>query len=383
MKIAWSAIPDDLPMTRDSGDPLGFRAVARRIAQDIVPGFTQRTGLVRGFSLLVVGLKACKEAQGYLDSPAAINEVFLRFERLWVASQVRYHGDNTPFAGKKRTKLYLEDGAAEYDLGRPILTHQLAGGLWGSYRRSSVHFGLIAPSNTGSSPSATALIKNGTALHSVARKRTMGSGIHTPGFPLATFASKGRDPNSTWLDCIPAKGHLPSTEECMTLWQAVVETDERYDKALQRLHRSWVESRDLRVGELMRDDSLSKIQHEALVAAERLQWLMRGIERPYRRWVTGDTADAPSPEVWTDTGWELLRRWDPHDDLERLRATVEPSGLGDVFDAIHEHHSTLAELRGGEAWEPGLPNPTREMFFDEDFRLGVTAGLFEQGLGGS
>ncbi|NNE19783.1 MAG: hypothetical protein HKN10_15020 [Myxococcales bacterium] len=197
---------------------------------------------------------------------------------------------------------------------------------------------------------------------------------------MKSFVDGQMNPNEEWFDYIPKHGHLASSKECRVLWEAILETDDRYDGAIQNLRHSWKESGAIAISTLKRE-RLNEIQQNALKGALKLEQLMKAVEKPYRAWVTGESFKAPSPKLWTDPGWKILRQWDPQDDLSRLRALAEPRSTANVIKAIHKHHCNLSDLRGSEPWEFGLPSPTRRGYVEEDFRLGVLSGLFEQGLG--
>ena len=105
-KTAWTVPFDVATGSRDSGDPLGFRAYANRLARELVPGLTKANQLTRGFSVLCLGLQI---AQSTGASEAEVRDRFLRFERLWVASEVRSLGDDAVFPGKRRAAQLLAD----------------------------------------------------------------------------------------------------------------------------------------------------------------------------------------------------------------------------------------------------------------------------------
>src|SRR5438105_4271560 len=69
--LAWSGVSEAPAGARRSDDPLGFRTVATSVARALVPGLTQSTNHVRGFSLLALGWKLAHEVHQPAQSQKA------------------------------------------------------------------------------------------------------------------------------------------------------------------------------------------------------------------------------------------------------------------------------------------------------------------------
>lgn len=369
LRLAWTAWTEDSDGSRDTADPLGLRAVATAIARELVPGLTQRTHLVRGFSVLATGLFYAK------GQPSnAQKEAFLRFERLWVAANVQRYRQRTPFAGGRRGAILLKLGD-DYPLDRPILTSQLSSGVWGTYRGSAASFGLIT-ARRYSDPANTLLNNQGEALAKASR-------LFDDSFPVWDYVAPGG----------PAVGHddleealsahdsrLPTNAEQEVLTDAVRPFDARRHHRLHDLHSAWVkgERSPLNVTQLVPGDLA--VQHgEIAAAAQAADRLLSDIERPYREWVTGGTATIPR-SIWSSTAWDRVQGWPGSLPLLRLRSLGRAASDDAVMAAVHRHHRDLSRARGSTAWEQGVTSPERADFVPYDFCLGALSQLFEQGI---
>ena len=130
MNFSYTVAPSG-QSTRDSGDPLGLRAVATRIARDLVPGLTQTTTMTRSYSLLCLGLQVAHSLNS-VGRAISADDAFLRFETWWVLAQVGA-GCDTRLPGTRRARQVLEamvrSGSVDLDVSR-LLRHQLSTGLW-------------------------------------------------------------------------------------------------------------------------------------------------------------------------------------------------------------------------------------------------------------
>src|SRR5664279_2159822 len=86
--FGWTCADREAVVTRHSGDPLGLRAWANRVARDLTPGVTDVTNRVQGYAVFCAGLLIAADAVPH--RVIAANEAFLRFEALWVHAQIRH-----------------------------------------------------------------------------------------------------------------------------------------------------------------------------------------------------------------------------------------------------------------------------------------------------
>ena len=121
-RLFWSD-PVDVDVRQESGDPLGLRSWANRVAQQLVPGLRNGTDRVQGFGLICAAL-ALADRAGFLD--LGPDETFLRLERAWVLSQAAHRRSDegvSPWPGNRQAQQFLNDKTA--DLGAPLLSRQL------------------------------------------------------------------------------------------------------------------------------------------------------------------------------------------------------------------------------------------------------------------
>jgi hypothetical protein len=86
--FGWTCADLEAVVTRHSGDPLGLRAWANRVARDLTPGVTDVMNRVQGYAVFCAGLLIADDAAS--DKLISANEAFLRFEALWVHAQTRH-----------------------------------------------------------------------------------------------------------------------------------------------------------------------------------------------------------------------------------------------------------------------------------------------------
>lgn len=121
LTVSWTTLSDG-ERTRDSGDPLGFRAYANRVARRLVPGLTGATARARGFSLLCLGVQLAAQASDETDA----GERFQRLERLWIGAQA-YRKTTDAVPGIRRARQYIQEEF--YPLDRPVLHRSLTAGV--------------------------------------------------------------------------------------------------------------------------------------------------------------------------------------------------------------------------------------------------------------
>ena len=362
MKTAWTAVgvPDGA-RERDTGDPLGIRAWGNRVARRLVPGLTRVSRSTRGFSLLCFCLSESKKYRGHE------REAFLRAERLWVGAYVA-GGGGTDLAGVRAAGRLLSDDG--YPLDRPILSDQLAGGVWGQYRRAAVSFGMVSGAGLGRLTMGTTRVRAPGRDMAACLRREM-HGTH-----LARFlTSQGTHlvPRHT-LDKITATSPLAEAE-VGALSEGMREFDKARDGALGRL-RAIYETDGLDVDSVaMSPDRLSDLQAAAAVSAVAVRDLVDLVEVPYRRWITNLGRNPVSIDV-PGVIWDLAGR-EHESDVARLGRAIAEARLGARMDAVHDFHRTLAQERGSDPWEPGH-SPGEGS--PPTFALDAAAQLFGEGV---
>lgn len=368
--LAWTRPAPNLLLTRDGGDPLGFRAYANRLARELCPGLTQSTRSTRCFSLLTLGVHIANKFE-----EAERNERFLRFERLWVAAQVARFGDKTTFSGKRRAGRIVESArqTGKLQLDVPILTAQLSMGIWGTYRRSAALFGLILAKGRGG-PRHAKLTAKGRELADLLCQQV------APKVQFKTYLAKPAAPESL-LDVIDplGTGTQPSEEECSLLTERMERFDRRHEHALGRLRSCFdQQGGDLDLDELDAE-RLSPHQRPALQAARGLKRLLLEIEKPYRTWVTGASEEVDiDSSIWAHEAWDIARRRGEIE-VTHLRDRIT-NRQQDPMAQLHAHHEWLTELRGGIVWKQGDEDPTKAAFTMPDFGLSAPAQLFAEGV---
>lgn len=372
--LAWSAPITDFDGSRDTADPLGFRAFANQLARDLVPGLTQATWRTRGYSLLCKGLSLALDAHKNKGTNPV--EVFLRFERLWVGAQRAVHGQAARWVGIRMADLLLE--ADLYRLDRPLTTQQLYSGIWGAYRRSATALGLIQPQGRHSGPAGYALTSLGRGLADAANQAAFSARVQ-----LAKHVTKPSLATEFLRTLVPAgqPGHIPSKAEVAGLSAAMAIVDQACDRALHRLRRVYDDARGAELDlDALDGADLNDMQMRAAEAARQLLELMETIEKPYRLWVTGSSDESIPAAIWKHAGWETIRQW-PVPELAALHDSVRSAEKGSaVFEALHKHHAQLMEQRGAEPWEKDIETLARSTYQAPDFCLPSASRLFAEGV---
>ena len=141
LTFGWTCADREAVVTRHSGDPLGLRAWANRVARDLTPGVTDITNRVQGYAVFCAGSPHRRRCRPH--KVIAANEAFLRFEALWVHAQTRHR-----LAGAAIDRCPGSRAAQRMQTQSPVarsarlLTQQLSSGVFGAYRRSAIRFGL-------------------------------------------------------------------------------------------------------------------------------------------------------------------------------------------------------------------------------------------------
>jgi len=365
---AWTALTEPAAGTRDSGDPLGFRAFATRLAREIAPGLTQTTSMTRGFALATLGLELTGEYR-----VADRDLVFEGFERLFVASQVNHHGiDGTPYAGKRLASALLQ-GFEEYPVYKPILKRQLSSGIWGAYRRSASYFGMVASGDRRhGNPASSVLLGRGKELAQACRAAAI-----LPNTQLASYAARPTVPHSV-LDRFKANGHVASANEVSILSEAVAYVDLRHGGRLKNLRLVFADGPE----ETLTPKRVASAKHldpdhlDAASAAAALVTLMEAIEAPYREWITGDTNARLDPGVLGLPGWRHAGERKERD-LQHLQRLLESNVS---LDSVQEHQAWLAQRRGAQGWHPDDFDEARRLFVPATFSLKAASNLFAEGV---
>jgi hypothetical protein len=364
-RLRWSR-PTDEPQLRDGADPLGFRAVANRMARRIAPGLTQSTTSVRAFGLLTVGLDLAAGS----DDP---NETFQRFERLWVLATEAAGQAGAPvdrYAGSRRALRLLNGDSDTLDLTRPILDRQLTTGLWGAYRRSAVHFRLLAPhARSATRPSAHGLTAAGHAVRTATWDE-----VRQGQAQFRHWLKVGRVERSAptdWL--LPGTGC--SAAEAKALSIAVRKVDDEAGRPLGRLREQFGHSGRLALDRLHLG-TLSVDQAEAVRVARAVDTLMEAVEAPFRSWIAGGASPTPAQlrRVAALDEWDLVVR-DGEARLDHLRAALNDRPH---VESVLDHHTWLCAQRGARPWTQG--DPSKAESEPADFGLGAPRLLFTEGL---
>lgn len=386
-KLAWSGMADALPVDRRTADPLGFRTAANAVARVLVPGLTQSTNHVRGFSLLTLGLQIATAPGGYDgDTP---DDRYLRFERLWVLSQADTRGRGRPLPGVKGARRLLDvtwpkqrgrrdpgSGTGWLSLTVPLLqAPELSSSGWGMYRGGAEDFGLIQSSNGGRArPGGRACTSLGNELAQTVRKAVF-QGLHigqdvkqsAVGFATVALIGERGSPGA-------------ALEEVQVLGRAVRQFDVMHDAALQRLARAHAAGRLF--PRRLKPQELTSAQKEALEAAKALLHLMSRIEAGFRTWMAAD-ADAVDVPTLSAAAWELATgpTWDRYGDLARLRAKLgKRTSARSFWGAVQDHHDDLAARRRSAQWRKDAATAKELRYRAPDFTFGSARALFEEGL---
>lgn len=367
--LAWSALADDQPATRDGGDPLGFRSFANRLAREIAPGLTLSTNQARAFGVLCLGLRDFAEAD---DGGGA----FLKFETFWVSAQAR-HFQNEPELNRwrgKRSALWRVQAAGpngEVSLTQPILQNQLSAGTWGAYRRSGGLFGLTRRATQRGRPEKALLTPQGSLLADAtwqAIRSAAGKKVH-----FAYRIKQGAVPADglKWV----LKDGKPSKAELAILNRGIQGFDRASDGRLGALYRVWSETGELSISSLVKGDGLP--QADSVAAGAAVVHLISALEPPLRKWAaTGSEPNLPSG-VWQSKAWDQVGAWGEHDLLALRNAGLE---AGSGLAALQQHQRWLAEIRGSEPWEAGMAEPSVRRFTPPVFALPAVQRLFEDGV---
>jgi len=354
--LTWSEVSDLATGDRDTADPLGLRAIANRIADDLVPVVTQRVNSVRGFSLLCMGILGDRHVTDRRDS-------FLRAERLYVAawtllSQRRQDALWRP-AGTTAARRNISDPT--FFITRPILNQQLSGGVWGGYSRAAREIGFITG---GRGFSTTQLTSSGRELGEEFRSQLL-SHMRTPiGRPRVNTISTDQ------VREVSRRIRPPSRRERDAVSQALSNVDR--DRKLSKLYAQ----RD----HVLRDDldqsGLTQEQSDAWVASRDINTLISHIEAGYRSWVTG-TTEVGRPRPINRAAASRCKPWDADNTIARLDAAIRSGG---GWPEIHRWHQQIMTERGSDSWEVDVPDPARTRWGLPKYRLDALRGLLHDGV---
>lgn len=379
VSFVWTERPDGMGQSRDTADPLGFRAAAVRVAHRLVPALTQTSFRARGFGLVCFGLDAARRKPELAGQ--ALDQTFLRFERLVVYAQCLHHPDGMPddvrYSGTRRAYMRLQS-ESDLDLNLPLLLHDdLSGGLWASYRRPAMHLGLLRPLGNRSNPAYTGPTKLGESL----AKSVEGPVVADPRVTRKLLRDRKKTvTREQATSLIPVDTGTPIPDEVEILSRAMrAYDDERTERGSGRPFAALRKAFDAAGGELALDSinraRLTEGQAQALDDAQALTDLMQAVEEPYRRWVTGNRAALPR-EVARNPAWARVQvMGEP--DLCRLDEDLATSPS---FGTVHRHQQRLALERGREPWELDEAVQGREELVSFEFTLPTATRLFFDGV---
>lgn len=370
--LFWSD-PAVLEGSRESGDPLGLRAWANRIAQRLVPGLRNGTDRVQGFGLVCAAL-VLSERSAFSD--LGPDETFLRLERAWVLAQAaaRQSGEEVPvWPGDRRAQRFLTDRAV--DLGEPLLSRQLQMGTWGMYRRAAGALGLIQPAGLGlvRAPREAELTESGRVL---GREWI---DFNVPADARAALSQRMKAasvPTDKVIDLFFPD--LPPYAPVADPLTAALKLPTSGYSELRALRAVWAAAGDLDIRSLKRhEDLLTADQAQLLPQAAAVQALCRRVELPFRRYLRrGSAAAPPGPRLHTLRAWSAVPR--EENDVRLLEAALRRaprSWLGVRRRAIE-----LAHARGHELSDPGSAPSGYDRAPIPALSLKAAEALFSQGF---
>lgn len=367
----WSSVGVlDSFADRDISDPLGIRAWGNRVARRLVPGLTQSTVSTRGFSLLCLGLDIAKKPYAKDQE----REVFLRFERLWLAAQIR-HGNSQKLAGSTAAARYLtSDG---YPLSRPVLTDQLSSGIWGQYRRAAVAMGLIGDGGSSRLSIATVpMTSQGRAMAAAARK-------DLGGLQLERLLVPKDAPELVPLSQLDKinPSDIPSKRELDALSKGMKTFDDHHEGELIALRRVFDDYQTLSIAILNRKsviDRLTPSQSHAAQEAKAVRKLLETVEKPFRSWISSESLGGPEQErhVIPDSVWKVVKLAN-EPDMTRLAELSGSLSTSSGMEALYDYHQWISSQRGTEPWGRGHQPPEFEL---PTFTLDAAANLFKEGV---
>ncbi len=372
--LFWSD-PFDVDVRRESGDPLGLRSWANRVAQQLVPGLRNGTDRVQGFGLICAAL-VLADRSAFLD--LGPDETFLRLERAWVLSQTAHRRDDervSPWPGNRRAQQFLSDKTA--DLGAPLLSRQLQMGTWGMYRRAGGALGLLQPASLSrvTAPREARLTPVGQVLgrawidHNVPAARSALSqrlkATEVPITKVVDLFSPDVPPNDEVANALTAALGLPGVD----------------DAELRALRAVWDAAGDLDVRSLKKHQQcLTPDQARVLPQAATVQSLCRRLELPFRRYLRqGPTAAAPGEGLPTSSVWKAVPRGE--DDVRRLHAALLQSPK--TWLGVRRQAVELAQSRGHDLSEPGSAPKGYDRAPGPALSLKAAEALFSQGFLGT
>lgn len=370
--IGWTAYAT-AGSNRETGDPLGIRTWANRIAPGLVPALSNVTMRVQGYGLLCAGLEIQKSNQLAGLTPV---DVWHRFERLWVISQTAHAADGSDiYSWPGKTIANRMVTAKEADLTTPLLGREISAGTWGAYRRSSGLLGLITAKRGGraTSPADTRLTGRGDSVGAAWRETNLASSSTTR--PIARVLSRRSCTVSEAMDLF-----VPDVPRDTPVAAALTHAIEgRFDSSsgLQALRKVWDRYGTLEPGKLIEAAALLDSRQRLLAPqAESVLDLFRLVEKPYRRYVTRGTGAAPSARAWNSKSWGVAVTYS--DEARELRnAGLSTSGS---WDGVQSWAQRLAGSRGGSAPEPGRAPVGYDRTPAPAMSLLAAASLFGQGL---
>ena len=333
LHVDWTEPYQLLPAGHETGDPLGLRAAAARWAPALVPVFTRQCSQLRRLSLFTLCLQVAGSSKFVDPDP---KERFLRCERLWVLAHARDYKNGPTFAGIDAARHRLDVGEP-YDISGPLLSSQLASGLWGQCRRPAAQLGFIIGRRGG--PERWRPTEHGLRLALATRDALSGDG-YAGSAVASTEVSAERlaevfrdDGDELSADC----------EEVAAVSQAVMRHDERHDGEFTALHRLFQKCGSLSVD--MPADGLTPRQTQALDVLRAVDQLARAVERPYRHWL-GDGTTRLSDGIAKKKAWAVVRNAGEHQLSELgVRLSVNPT-----MRTVQSYHERLAAARGSVPW---------------------------------
>jgi len=328
---------------RESGDPLGLRAWASRITQQLVPGLRNGTDRVQAFGLVCAGLLLASRS-AFVNLGA--DETLLRLERAWVISQAAHRRTKSAvpiWAGERRAQRLLRDSVIDLDV--PLLSRQLPMGVWGMYRRCAGALGLIEPSGLGrvTAPREARLTPAGHVL----ARAWIELNIHANYRIALSHRLIGRTvPQARLIEMF-----RPDLPPFGGVVEALSKALGSRDQELRALRAVWDQEGDLGVKTLQRfHDQLTPEQAGVLAPAAAVQTLCRRVERPYRRYLReGNSAPPPATRLADSPAWKAV----PSSESDVGHLSTHLKQAPKSWLGVHRWAKALAAERGREVTNPG------------------------------
>lgn len=343
-------------------DPLGLRGEAGGVASDLVPVFRRRHNTPEQFGLFCYALRSTQQDP--------INRL-LAVSRIWALACA---DQDRSWAGQRRATQALVS-ASEYDLSQPLMSDELRTGLWASNRGAAGQLGLIERNGVGArlSPRDYDLTSAGKDMAKVFEARFIAAG------KAKSVAKRIGSSRCVRADLRMIRAHNAEGARSLAAILSAQLQRRPIDHAMaSALHQVPREGSLLTPGILWKSRTLlTDRQRDALPRARSLNVVIRQVEGPFRRWMTGRSDDAPRPGLWDEGFWDRLA-WSPA--AARVRAAGRNGsgwrGLVALAHRLTAHREVPFPERHG--FRPGWHICPPEKFRLDTFTALLDAGLLDE-----